>query len=130
MSWPPMSVSHRGMRPMQVPSDATRLKIFIGEEARSGNRPLYEAIVMKAREQGLAGATVLRGPLGYGHSARMHSAKILQLSDDLPLVIEIVDEKEKIDAFLPEIDAMMGETSGLVTMDQVQVLQYGKKATS
>jgi len=115
---------------MQVPSDATRLKIFIGEEARSGSRPLYEAIVMKAREQGLAGATVLRGPLGYGHSARMHSAKILQLSDDLPLVIEIVDEKEKIDAFLPEIDAMMGETSGLVTMDQVQVLQYGKKATS
>jgi uncharacterized protein len=115
---------------MQVPTDATRLKIFIGEEARSGSQPLYEAIVMKAREQGLAGATVLRGPLGYGHSARMHSAKILQLSDDLPLVIEIVDTQDKIDAFLPQVAAMMGETSGLVTMDQVKVLQYGKKATS
>jgi PII-like signaling protein len=115
---------------MQVPGDATRLKIFIGEEARSGHQPLYEAIVMKARERGIAGATVLRGPLGYGHSAQMHSAKILQLSCDLPLVIEIIDAQEKIDAFLAEVDAMMGSTSGLVTLDKVQVLQYGMKAKS
>jgi PII-like signaling protein len=114
---------------MQVPGEAVSLKIFLGERARSGHQPLYEAIVMKARERGMAGATVLRGPLGYGHSAKMHSAKILQLSDDLPVVIEIVDTAQKIDVFLPEIDGMMGATSGLVTLDKVQVLQYGTRAT-
>ena len=113
---------------MPLPSEAVSLKIFIGEAARSGHQALYEAIVMKAREQGLAGATVLRGPLGYGHSARMHSAKILQLSDDLPLVIEIVESRQNIDTFLPALEALMGDTSGLVTMEPVQVLQYGVKA--
>jgi hypothetical protein len=100
------------------------LRIFIGESDRSGHRPLYEAIVLKAREAHLAGATVLRGPMGFGHSSRLHTAKILRLSEDLPLVIEIVESEAKIRAFLPMLDAMM--TSGLVTLEKVQVLQYGR----
>jgi PII-like signaling protein len=86
--------------------------------------PLYEAIVLKAREVQLAGATILRGPMGFGHSSRLHTAKILRLSEHLPIVIEIVDSEEKITAFLPHLDEMM--SSGLVTLDKVQVLQYGK----
>jgi uncharacterized protein len=109
---------------MQVPRDATLLRIFIGEDDKSGNLPLYEAIVLKAREMHLAGATVLRGPMGFGHSSHIHTTKILRLSQDLPIVIEIVDSKEKIDAFLPALDRMM--SSGLVTLEKVQVLQYGK----
>src|SRR5690242_12436318 len=108
---------------MQLPRDAVLLRIFIGEDDRSGHRPLYEAIVLKAREQQLAGATVLRGPMGFGHSSRLHTAKILRLSEDLPFVVEIVDSEERINAFLPILDKMMG--SGLVTMEKVQVLQYG-----
>jgi PII-like signaling protein len=108
---------------MQLPRDAVLLRIFIGENDKSGHLPLYEAIVLKAREMHLAGATVLRGPMGYGHSSRLHTTKILRLSEDLPLIIEIVDAQEKIDAFLPELDAMM--SSGLVTLEKVQVLQYG-----
>lgn len=108
---------------MQLPKDAVLLRIFIGEEDKFERKPLYEAIVMKAREMHLAGATVLRGPLGYGHSSRVHTAKILVLSEDLPMVIEIVEAKEKIDAFLPVLDGMIG--SGLVTLEKVQVLQYG-----
>jgi|SRR5690348_9539968 len=109
---------------MQLPRDAVLLRIFIGEDDRSGHRPLYEAIVLKAREMQLAGATVLRGPMGFGHSSRLHTTKILRLSQDLPLVIEIVDSQDKIDAFLPVLDSMM--SSGLVTIEKVQVLQYGK----
>ncbi len=108
---------------MQLPRDAVLLRIFIGEDDRSGHRPLYEAIVLKAREMQLAGATVLRGPMGFGHSSRLHTTKILRLSQDLPLVIEIVDAQEKIAAFLPVLDGMM--SSGLVTIEKVQVLQYG-----
>ena len=108
---------------MQIPKQAVLLRIFIGENDRSGGSPLYEAIVMKAREQHLAGATVLRGPMGFGASSRLHTAKILRLSEDLPLVIEIVDSEEKINAFLPMLDGMM--TSGLITMEKVQVLQCG-----
>ena len=115
---------------MQVPGEAASLKIFIGEEARFGHHPLYEAIVMKARESGLAGATVLRGPMGFGLSSHLHTAKILRLSDDLPLIIEIVDSQDKIDAFLPQLDALMGAASGLVTLEKVQVLQYGPKVKS
>jgi PII-like signaling protein len=111
---------------MQLPHDAVLLRIFIGEDDKYGNLPLYEAIVLKAREMHLAGATVLRGPMGFGHSSRLHTAKILRLSQDLPLVVEIVDTKEKIDEFLPLLDAMMG--SGLVTLEKVQVLQYGDNA--
>ena len=108
---------------MRIPADAILLRIFIGEKDRHKGRPLHEAIVLKAREMHLAGATVLRGPMGYGHSSRLHTAKILRLSEDLPIVIEIVDAKDKIDAFLIELDSMMG--SGLVTLEQVQVLRYG-----
>jgi PII-like signaling protein len=108
---------------MQPPRNAMLLRIFIGEDDRHAHRPLYEAIVLKAREMHLAGATVLRGPMGFGHSSRLHTAKILRLSEDLPFVIEIVDSEEKINAFLPVLDAMM--VSGLVTLEKVQVLQYG-----
>jgi hypothetical protein len=109
---------------MQVPRNAVLLRIFLGEKDRHDGRPLYEAIVLKAREMHLAGATVLRGPMGFGHSSRLHTAKILRLSEDLPVVIEIVDAEEKINAFLPVLDGMMG--SGLVTIEKVQVLHYGQ----
>lgn len=102
------------------------LRVFVGEDERFHHRPLYEAIVLKAREMHLAGATVLRGPMGYGHSSRLHTVKILRLSEDLPLVIEIVDTEEKINNFLPALDGMM--TGGLVTLEKVQVLQYGHEA--
>jgi uncharacterized protein len=108
---------------MMIPRNAVLLRIFIGESDRFGHRPLYEAIVLKAREMHLAGATVLRGPMGFGHSSRLHTAKILRLSGDLPLLIEIVDSEEKIAAFLPALEPMMG--SGLVTTEKVQVIQYG-----
>lgn len=108
---------------MQIPRDAMLLRIFIGEDDKQGHVPLYEAIVLKARELHLAGATVLRGPMGFGHSSRLHTTKIVRLSEDLPFVIEIVDSEEKINGFLPVLDSMMG--SGLVTLEKVQVLQYG-----
>jgi PII-like signaling protein len=108
---------------MEVPRDAVLLRIFIGEDDKARGRPLYEAIVLKAREHGLAGATVLRGPMGFGHSSHLHTTKILRLSQDLPLVIEIVDSDAKVQTFLPELDGMMA--SGLVTLEKVQVLQYG-----
>lgn len=111
---------------MQLPRDAVLLRIFIGEDDKYGNVPLYEAIVLKAREMKLAGATVLRGPMGYGHSSHLHTTKILRLSQDLPVVIEIVDEKQKIDDFLNSLNGMM--KSGLVTLEKVQVLQYGTNA--
>ncbi|EHK52652.1 DUF190 domain-containing protein [Allomesorhizobium alhagi] len=110
---------------MQVPRQALLLRILIGEDDRNDGRPLYEAIVLKAREMHLAGATVLRGGMGFGHSSRLHMTKILRLSEDLPLVIEIVDGEDKINAFLPTLDTMM--TSGLVTLEKVQVLQYGSR---
>jgi PII-like signaling protein len=113
----------------KLPLEATLLRIFIGDADRHGHQPLYEAIVMKARELHLAGATVLKSPMGFGKNSRIHTAKILQLSTDLPLVIEIVDLPEKIAAFLPVLDEMMD--GGLVTMEKVQVIQYrphdGKK---
>ncbi len=108
---------------MQIPTDAVLLRIFLGENDRHEHRPLYEAIVLKAREAGLAGATVLRGPMGFGHSSHLHTTKILRLSEDLPLVIEMVDSEERINGFLPTLDAMMG--SGLVTLEKVKVLRYG-----
>jgi len=108
---------------MQISKQALLLRIFFGEDDKLEGRPLYEAIVLKAREMHLAGATVLRGPMGFGASSRLHTTKILRLSEDLPLVIEIVDSEEKIDDFLPVLDGMM--SSGLVTLEKVQVLQYG-----
>ena len=109
---------------MQVPRDAMLLRIFIGEDDQHQHLPLFEAIVLKAREQHIAGATVLRGPMGFGHSSRLHTAKVLRLSEDLPVVIEIVDSEDKINAFLPLLDGMIG--SGLVTLEKVKVLQYGQ----
>jgi PII-like signaling protein len=107
---------------MQIPQDATLLRIFIGETDRWQHKPLYEAIVLKARELHLAGATVLRGIMGFGKSSRLHTAKILRLSLDLPLVIEIVDSEDKINAFLPLLDQMLN--GGLVTLEKVRVIQY------
>src|SRR5271154_2423829 len=107
---------------MQIPNDAMLLRIFLGESDRWEHKPLYEAIVLAAREAHLAGATVLRGPMSFGKSSRLHTAKILRLSMDLPIVIEIIDSEEKIRAFLPTLAGMMG--GGLVTMEKVQVIDY------
>ena len=112
---------------MQIPKQALLLRIFIGEDDRFDGSPLHEAIVLKARELHLAGATVLRGPMGFGASSRLHTTKILRLSEDLPLVIEIIDSEDKINNFLPTLDGMM--TGGLITLEKVQVLQYGGKGT-
>jgi hypothetical protein len=113
---------------MELPRDAVLLRIFIGEDTRFNHSPLYEAIVTTAREQHLAGATVLRGPMGYGRSSELHTTKILNLAENLPVVIEIVDTQEKIDRFLPMLNGMM--SSGLVTLEKVQVLQYGKPTSA
>jgi uncharacterized protein len=107
---------------MHIPQDAVLLRIFIGESDRYEHRPLYEAIVLRARELQLAGATVLRGPMGFGKSSHLHTAKILRLSMDLPMVIEIVDSEEKVNAFLPVLDQMMG--GGLVTLERAKVIRY------
>lgn len=108
---------------MKIPRDAVLLRIFFGEDDKYHHLPLYEAIVLKAREMHLGGATVLRGHVGFGHSSRIHTTKILRLSQDLPIVVEIVDSQDRIEAFLPELDKMM--SNGLVTIEKVQVLQYG-----
>ncbi|MCC7373867.1 MAG: DUF190 domain-containing protein [Verrucomicrobiales bacterium] len=107
---------------MHLPQNATRLSIYLGESDRWKHQPLFEAIVLKARECHLAGATVLRGPMGFGKTSRLHTAKILRLSMDLPMVIEIVDTEDKIQAFLPLLDEMM--TGGLVTLESVRVISY------
>jgi uncharacterized protein len=107
---------------MHLPEDAVLLRVFIGESDRYQHRPLYEAIVLKARELELAGATVLRGPMGFGKSSHLHTAKILRLSMDLPIVIEIVDSEDKVNAFLPVLDEMMG--GGLVTLERATVIRY------
>jgi PII-like signaling protein len=107
---------------MKIPHDGYLLRIFIGESDHWRGKPLYEAIVMKARELHLAGATVIRGPMGFGANSRLHTTKILRLSEDLPMIIEIVDAKEKIDELMPHIDEMVQE--GLVTLEPVQVIQY------
>ena len=114
---------------MELPKDAMLLRIFIGEGDELKGAPLYQKIVEKAREQKLAGATVLRGPMGFGKSSHLHTAKILRLSMDLPIVIEIVDSEEKVNAFLPVLDEIMG--GGLVTLEKAKVIRYqhqGKKS--
>ena len=108
---------------MQLEEKAVLLRIFIGENDRFGHHPLYEAIVLKAREQELAGATVLRGPMGFGHSSRLHTAKILRLSEDLPVMIEIIDSEQKIAAFLPLLDEMV--KGGLISLSEVRIVRYG-----
>ena len=107
---------------MQLEEKAVSLRIFIGERDRSDHHPLYEAIVLKAREQELAGATVLRGPMGFGRSSRLHTATILRLSEDLPIVVEIIDSEQKIMAFLPLVDEMM--QGGLISLSEVRILRY------
>ena len=107
---------------MHLPKEAMLLRVFLGESDRWNHRPLYEAIVLKARESHLAGATVLRGPMGFGKASRLHTSKVLRLSMDLPLVIEIVDAEEKVRAFLPFLDEVM--RGGLVTLERVQVIDY------
>lgn len=102
---------------------AVLLRIFIGESDEYGGRPLHEAMVLKAREMGMAGATVLRGPMGFGRSSRLHTAKILRLSEDLPVVIEMVDTEEKIERLIAATEPMLG--SSLVTVEKVSVVRYG-----
>ena len=111
---------------MNIPEEAVLLRIFIGETEEFHGRPLYEALVLKARERELAGATVLRGSLSYGASSHIHTATILRLSYDLPIVVEIVDSEEKIKSFLPVVDEMVA--SGLVTLERARVLHYRHKA--
>ncbi|MEY4385536.1 MAG: hypothetical protein RLY20_819 [Verrucomicrobiota bacterium] len=113
---------------MQIPENAVRLRIYIGESDRWERKPLHEAIVLLARERHLAGATVTRGLMGFGKSSRLHTAKILRLSMDLPLVIEIVDSAERVDAFLPELKRMVG--GGLVTLEPVKVLIYSSEGSA
>jgi PII-like signaling protein len=107
---------------MNIPEEGYLLRVFIGESDKCGHRPLYEEIVLKAREAGLAGATVLRGVMGFGKNSILHTAKILRLSEDLPMVVEIVDSLEKVEAFVPTLDAMIKD--GLVTIEKVRVIHY------
>src|SRR2546426_3519242 len=107
---------------MQIPEDGYLLRIFVGESDKHGHHPLYEAIVLTAREAGLAGVTVLRGVMGFGRHSIVHTAKILRLSEDLPMIVEIVDSLEKIEAFLPLLDQLI--TDGLVTLEKVRVIHY------
>jgi len=116
---------------MRLPELAAQLRIYLGESDRFHQRPLYEAIVLRARELHLAGATVLRGPMGFGPSSRLHSAKLERLSEDLPILVEIVDSPDKIDNFLPILDEMIvhSGSSVLVTCSEVRVLRYGRSPT-
>ncbi len=107
---------------MKLPEEAFRLRIFIGESDKVGRKSLYEVIVREARERGMAGATVLRGIEGFGANSRIHTSKVLRISEDLPVVVEIVDRKDRIDAFIPYLDGLIEE--GLVTMEQVKVIAY------
>jgi len=113
---------------MKISEDGQLLRIFIGESDRWHGKPLYEAIILKAREMGIAGATMMRGLMGFGAASRIHTAKILRLSEDLPIVIEIVDSADKIDALVPVIEEMVEE--GLITLEKVRVIQYRHKSSS
>jgi len=107
---------------MKIEGEGQLLRVFIGESDRWEGRPLYEAIVRKAREQGMAGATVLRGVEGFGAASRIHTTKILRLSEDLPIVVEMVDKPERIQAILPDLDRMVGE--GMITLETVRIITY------
>ena len=113
---------------MTIPGKAVSLRIFLGEQDQYHDKPLYEVIVLKAREMHLAGATVFRSPLGFGHSSLLHTSKILRLSEDLPIVIELIDAKEKINNFLNEIEPMTASGAGLlITLQEIDILHYGIK---
>ena len=107
---------------MKISGDGLLLRIFVGEADRWEGRPLYEALVLRARELGLAGATVVRGIQGFGAHSRLHTAKVLRLSEDLPMVVEIVDREDRVRAFIPVCDAMVRD--GLVTLERVEILRY------
>ena len=107
---------------MNIPEEGYLLRIFVGESDRHGHRPLYESIVLQAREAGLAGATVLRGVMGFGKHSILHTAKILRLSEDMPMIIEIVDSLDNIEKFLPALDRLIKD--GLVTIEKVRVIHY------
>ncbi len=107
---------------MELPQKACLVRIFIGESDHLNGKPLHEAIVLKAREMGMAGATVVRGIMGFGASSRLHTLKILRLSEDLPIVVEIVDKRERVDLLLPFLEEHVRE--GLVTLEEVEVLHY------
>ena len=107
---------------MRARRDGVLLRIFIGDSDRREGKPLYQALVERARDQGLAGATVLHGPMGFGRHSRVHTAKLIELSSDLPIVIEIVDEEEKIEAFLADVEKLV--TEGLVTLEKVQIVPF------
>lgn len=109
---------------MTLATESVLLRIFLGEGDKDDGRPLYESLVLKAREMRLAGATVLRGPMGFGQSSRLHTAKILRLSEDLPVVVEIVEAEHRVEEFLAAIEPMMG--SGLITLEKVRVRRYGR----
>jgi len=111
---------------MPIPREAMLLRIYLGEDDKFQHQPLYEAIVLKARERQLAGATVLRGPMGFGRSSHLHTAKILRLAENLPVVVEIVDSEEKIRGFLPALEGLVA--SGLVTLEKIEALQYGPQS--
>jgi len=111
---------------MPIPREAMLLRIYLGEDDKFQHQPLYEAIVLKAREKQLAGATVLRGPMGFGRSSHLHTAKILRLAENLPVVVEIVDSEEKIRGFLPALEGLVA--SGLVTLEKIEALQYGPQS--
>jgi PII-like signaling protein len=107
---------------MSLPAEGKLLRIFVGEADRWQGKPLYEAIVIEARQRGLAGATVIKGFMGFGAHSRIHTAKLLELSQDLPIVVEIVDTAEKIEAFMPDLEKMVGD--GLITLERAEVLLY------
>jgi PII-like signaling protein len=107
---------------MSIPTEGKLLRIFIGEADRAHGKPLYEAIVVEARKRGLAGATVIKGFMGFGAHSRIHTAKLLELSQDLPIVVEIVDAPDKIEAFIPDLEQMVGD--GLITLERAEVILY------
>jgi uncharacterized protein len=112
---------------MPLSDEAQLLRIFVAEGDRADGKPLHEAIVLEARRHGMAGATVLKGVLGYGHSSRLHTASVLRLSEDLPMVVEIVDRPDRIESFLPKVREMV--TGGVVTVETVRVVSYGDTET-
>ena len=107
---------------MKLPEEGMLLRIFIGESDHFQGKPLYEHIVLKAREMNLAGATVIRGIMGFGADSRMHTAKVLRLSEDLPVIIEIVDSEENLNTLIPHLDEVVEE--GLITLEKVRVIKY------
>lgn len=111
---------------MRLQGEGKLLRIFLGESDRIEGKPLYEALVLAAKERGLAGATVLRGVEGFGAASRIHTARILRLSEDLPIVVEIVDEEEKIRAFMPVVDDLFQRSGsgGMVTLERAEIIRY------